>query len=158
MVQGHRDKGRPGAILAGVVAVGVVAAATVLAGCEADPRAAYAVPSRSSYDGLLADGQAKYVRDVEGTPVGLVVVAWPAPGKGGAAVMKAALDRQGQQAAEHDGTTGVKEVAGHDVLEFDDSSRQPNWYWVSGDEFVMVTGHDYHAGAAFVAALAAETR
>lgn len=112
----------------------------------------------SSFGGLLADGQAKYAYDADGASVGIVAVAWPAPARGGPAVMQAALDRQGQQAAEHYGTSAVNEVAGHDVLEFTDGHRQPNWYWVSGDEFVMVTGHDDDRGAAFVAALVAATR
>lgn len=112
----------------------------------------------ASFDGFLADGQGRYVRDREGNPVGLVVVAWPAPAKASAAAMKAAMDQQTQQAQEQFGTAGVKEVAGHDVLEFTDAYRQPNWYWVSGDEVVLVTGHEYAPGAAFVSALSASTR
>lgn len=112
----------------------------------------------SSFHGLLADGQARYAHDARNTSVGIVMVAWPAPGKGGPAVMKAALERQRQQAAERYGTAAVSEVAGHDVLEFTDSLRQPNWYWVSGDEVVMVTGRDFDQGEAFSALLAAATR
>jgi hypothetical protein len=112
----------------------------------------------ASFHGLLADGQGRYVLDRQGNPVGMVVVAWPPPAKAGAAAMKAAMDEQSQQAAAHFGTAGVRQVAGHDVLEFTDGYRQPNWYWVSGDEFVLVTGHEYAPGAAFVSGLSASTR
>lgn len=112
----------------------------------------------SDYHGFLADGQGRYAEDASGNQVAIVAVAWPAPGKGGAAAMKAALDQQGKQATEHYGITGVDEMAGHDVLEFTAGRQYPNWYWVSGDEVVMVTGHDFGQGEAFAALLAAATK
>lgn len=112
----------------------------------------------SSYHGFVADGQARYVHDAHGDSVGVVLVAWPAQGKGDTAAMTAALDQQSQQAAQHYGTAASRDMFGHEVLEFTDLNHRPNWYWVSGDEFVMVTARDYDAGAAFVANLAARTR
>lgn len=112
----------------------------------------------NSYHGFLADGQARYVRGERGDPVGVVVVAWPTHGKGDAAEMKAAMDQQAEQAGQYDGRTSSADMYGHEVLEFIDQYKQPNWYWVSGDEFVMVTAHEYDAGAAFVANLSARTR
>ena len=112
----------------------------------------------SSYHGFVADGQARHVRTERGDPVGVVVVAWPAHGKGDAAEMKAAMDQQAKQAAQHYGMTSRGDIYGHQVLEFTDLDKQPNWYWVSGDEFVMVTAHEYDTGAAFVANLSARTR
>lgn len=112
----------------------------------------------SSYHGFVADGQARYVRGERGDPVGVVVVAWPSHGKGGAAEMKAAMDQQAEQAAQHYGMTSRGDIYGHEVLEFTDLDKQPNWYWVSGDEFVMVKAHEYDSGAAFVANLSARTR
>jgi hypothetical protein len=111
----------------------------------------------SCYHGALKDGDGRYVHAADGNSVAMVIVGRAADGKDDAAAMKAQLDRQGQQAAEHYGTSWVKDVAGHEVLEFTDLYQQPNWYWVSGDEFVMVTGHDYDQGAAFVEVLAAQT-
>ena len=113
---------------------------------------------RNSYHGFVADGQARYVRGERGDPVGVVVVAWPSHGKGDAAEMKAAMDQQAEQAAQHYGMTSRGDIYGHQVLEFTDLDKQPNWYWVSGDEFVMVTAHEYDSGAAFVANLSARTR
>lgn len=112
----------------------------------------------SSYHGFVADGQARYVHDAKGSSVGVVVVAWPSQGEGDAAAMKAAMDQQTRQAAQRYGTAASGDIYGHEVLEFTDLYKQPNWYWVSGDEFVMVTAHEYDAGAAFVANLSARTR
>lgn len=47
----------------------------------------------------------------------------------------------------------------HEVLLFTDDGVQPNWSWVSGDEFVMVTAPEQGpAGDRVVALLSALTR
>lgn len=114
---------------------------------------------RSSYHGGSADAEARYIHDSTGNLVALVVVATPTVAMSTPAAMKAAMDQQTRQAGEHFGLATLDDVAGHEVMQYTGDGDQPNWYWISGDEFVMVTAPEQSpAGAQLVALLSARTR
>jgi hypothetical protein len=111
----------------------------------------------SSFDGALASGKGRTVKDTDGTTIGLAVVAIPNPDHiTPPSALYGLVDVQEERAAELEQPTFRLSIGGQGVLYVSDGDGA-HWYWISDTELVAVTTDRRQDGGSFVTAYATHT-
>lgn len=109
------------------------------------------------FDGALTTGEGRMVYNDAGEFVCLMVVLTPDVNNASREAMEAELKQQTMQAGGTYGVAAGDDLAGHEVLEFTDNYGQPNFYWISGSEYVVLTTNGTSSADDFVAQISLRT-
>lgn len=79
-----------------------------------------------------------------------LIVVSPQKAYASSKLMKAEMARLYALAEKNGLEPKITRIGGHDMLEFVDAAHHTNWYWISGEEYVVVAALDRRAGLKFL--------